>query len=318
MRTLTIRPLADADEPQVLSLLTTALGWAEVGDTARRYRWKHVDNPFGRSFGWVATDRERLVGVRLFMRWRFRWNGELVNAARAVDTATHMEYRGRGIFSALTRQGLGALAEVGVAFVFNTPNDQSRPGYLKLGWELLGQPPVAVQLRSLAALPRTARARVPAALESLPTACGLPPGEGLDGVANSAPAGTLPDQLVTDRTLEFLRWRYGLPQLHYRVARLEGGGAIVFRLRRRGAAVELVVNDVLGACDTPASAIARAIRRLLRATGADHAIRIAPCDHRGQRLPVRGPTLAWRAVATRSPAPPLHQWALSMGDIELL
>lgn len=316
MHTLTIRPLTDEDEPQVLGLLSAALGWAGGDDDARFYRWKHVDNPFGRSFGWVATDGGRLVGVRLFMRWRFRWDGQPVDAVRAVDTATHVDYRGRGIFSALTRQGLDALAEAGVAFVFNTPNDQSRPGYLKLGWEPLGQLPVALHVRSVAALPRTARARVPAALESLPTSAGLPAAENLDGLAGCAPAGLLPGQLATDRTVEFLRWRYSLPQLHYRMVRLEGGGAVVFRLRRRGAAVELVVNDVLVNCETPAGEIARAVRRALRATGADHAIRIAPMHQRGQRLPISGPTLFWRAVAA-SPAPPLDQWALSMGDIEL-
>ncbi|MGH8900393.1 MAG: GNAT family N-acetyltransferase [Egibacteraceae bacterium] len=317
MRTLTIRPLTDEDEPQVLGLLSTALGWAGGEHRTRLYRWKHVDNPFGRSFGWVATDSGRLVGVRLFMRWRFRQNGELVNAVRAVDTATHMDYRGRGVFSSLTRHGLDALAEAGVAFVFNTPNDQSRPGYLKLGWEPVGHLPLALHLRSVTVLPRTARARVPAALESLPTSAGLPACEGLDGLASCAPVGSLPGQLMTDRTGEFLRWRYSLPQLRYRTVRLGSGGAAVFRLRRRGAAVELVVNDVLVSPGTAASEIARAVRRLLHASGADHAIRIAPTHRRGQRLPISGPTLFWRAVTTPSPAPQLGQWALSMGDVEL-
>lgn len=317
VQTLAIRPLTDADEPQVLGLLSTVLGWAGGADATRFYRWKHVDNPFGRSFGWVATDGGRLVGVRLFMRWRFRQNGKLVNAIRAVDTATHVDYRGRGIFSSLTRHGLDALADADVSFVFNTPNDQSRPGYLKLGWEPLGQLPVALHLRSMTALPRTARARTPAALESLPTSCGLPAPAELDGLVGCAPAGTLPGQLVTDRTLEFLRWRYGLLQLHYRTVPLDGGGILVFRLRRRGAAVELVVNDVLVACDAPANNIGRVIRRVLRVIGADHAIRIAPTHHRGRRLPMSGPTLVWRAVAAPTRAPELDQWALSMGDIEL-
>jgi GNAT superfamily N-acetyltransferase len=317
VQTLTIRPLTDEDKPEVLELLAAALGWTGEDGGARRYRWKHEENPFGRSFGWAATDRGRLVGVRLLMRWRFRWSGEPVDAVRAVDTVTHEDYRGRGIFSALTRCGLDALAEAGIAFVFNTPNDQSRPGYLKLGWEPIGQLPVAFRLRSLAALPRTSRAGVPASLESLPTSSGLPASEVLDTLAGCSPAKTVPGQLVTDRTAEFLRWRYGLPQLHYRAVRLEGGGALVFRLRRRGAAVELVVNDVLVSRDTPANATARAIRQGLRATGADHAIRIGP-TRRHRRLPISGPTLVWRAVATRCPAPPLHRWALSMGDIELL
>src|SRR4029079_3500391 len=103
-------------------------------------RWKHVDNAFGRSPMWVACDGERIAGFRAFMRWEFEGAGEVKRAVRTVDTATHPDYQGQGIFTKLTLAGLEELAAEGVDFVFNTPNDKSRPGYLKMGWHVLGRP----------------------------------------------------------------------------------------------------------------------------------------------------------------------------------
>src|SRR5207247_2560043 len=120
------------------------------------FRWKHVDNPFGRSFMLVAEAEERILGLRAFMRWRFAAGGREVGAVRAVDTATHPDFQGRGIFSLLTRAALDSLpADVG--FVFNTPNEKSGPGYLKMGWHEVGRIPIAIRVRNPMGFVRRAR-----------------------------------------------------------------------------------------------------------------------------------------------------------------
>ena len=48
------------------------------------------------------------------------------------------------MFTKLTMHGLAAMQADGVDFVFNTPNSQSRPGYLKMGWREVGRLPAAV------------------------------------------------------------------------------------------------------------------------------------------------------------------------------
>jgi GNAT superfamily N-acetyltransferase len=73
-------------------------------------------------------------------------DGTTINAVRAVDTATHPDWQGRGIFSRLTLGALDDLRDDGVDCVFNTPNDKSRPGYLKMGWQQVGKVPVSVRL----------------------------------------------------------------------------------------------------------------------------------------------------------------------------
>jgi GNAT superfamily N-acetyltransferase len=95
---LEVREASDDDLPQVLELLQSSLGWVPDEQYADFYRWKHHDNPFGRSPAWVAVDGDRIVGLRVWLRWRFTRSGRTWEAVRAVDTATHPEYQGRGIF----------------------------------------------------------------------------------------------------------------------------------------------------------------------------------------------------------------------------
>ena len=146
-RTISLRPYREEDESAVLELLDASLGGGPVGRRPPSFfRWKHMSNPFGRSFMLVAEDDGRIVGLRAFMRWRFQAGDRELLAVRAVDTATHPDYQGQGIFSRLT---LAALDELGgqVDLVFNTPNEKSLPGYLKMGWRPVGQVPIRVRVR---------------------------------------------------------------------------------------------------------------------------------------------------------------------------
>ena len=93
----------------------------------------HPVDPFGRSFMLVAETDGRIVGLRAFMRWEFVAGDRRFRAVRAVDTATHPDHQGKGIFSRLTLEALDSLRDQ-ADFIFNTPNEKSLPGYLKMGW----------------------------------------------------------------------------------------------------------------------------------------------------------------------------------------
>lgn len=317
-----IREATPDDEPAILELLQSSLGWLSgEQDAAGFYRWKHVENPFGPSPAWVAEDGGRLVGVRLFMRWEFRRGHETVRAVRAVDTATHEDFRGKGIFRRLTLRGLEALEREGVAFVFNTPNDQSRPGYLKMGWQVVGRLPAQLRPLAFRSIGRSARARVPASLTSLPCSAGSPAVELLSDqrvaamidATSQMRAGTA---LETRRTPSYLAWRYGYEPLGYRAFAPTGdpaAGIVLFRLRRRGPATEAVVVDVFGEPDAPWRT-ARALRR----AGADHAIALGTTPTLAT-VPVArlGPVLTTRPLSEAAP-PSADGWRLSMGDVELM
>ncbi len=233
-------------------------------------------------------------------------------AVRAVDTATHPEYRGRGLFQALTLQALDELTQDGVDFVFNTPNDQSRPGYLKMGWQVVGRLPIAARVSGPVSAVRMLRARTPARLWSEPCTAGQAVDEVVVvGARDGGDRAGAPGGLRTDRDDAFLRWRYGFPALHYRAwAPDSGGPAVVFRVRRRGPATELAVVDSFG----PGSP---RVGRLLRRASADYAVGLGRTRPAASvPVPNQGPLLTWKGLA-RSEMPPLGRWDLGLGDVEL-
>lgn len=322
---LEVRAAQPADQPAVLELLSSALGWSSDERFGAFFTWKHEHNPFGRSPGWVAVDDGVVVGFRTFMRWEHCTpGGDVLPAVRAVDTATHPSHQGRGIFRLLTLQALDDLRSQGTALVFNTPNEKSRPGYLKMGWAAVGRLPAAVRVTSPRSLVRTARARVPADHWSIPATAGRPASDVL------ADAG-LPDLLATagvrrglhtHRTPAYLRWRYGFAPLAYRALTLDDdvrGGLAVFRLRRRGAALECALCEVI----VPGgdSAASRAlVRSVIHECAADYVIRLgAPVLDRAGfvRVPRQGPVLTWHPLAAGVPGRRLDDWELELGDVEL-
>lgn len=330
---ITTRPATAADWPAIVRLGTRTLGW--LGDDADLafLRWKHEENPFGPSPMWVACAGERVVGFRTFLRWELvdrtrAGGGRTVRAVRAVDTATDPDFQGQGIFTRLTLAALDALAAERVDMVFNTPNANSLPGYLKMGWLVVGRLPVSVMPTRPGSLTTLLRARTPASRSAVLVRAGEAPREafadraGLAAVLATDPG---PRGLASRRTPEFLAWRYGHEPLHYRVV-LAGAsvaeGIAVFHLRRRGAALEAVLCDVVvpephrPSGQRVAHGLAREIARI---TGADYVLRI---DHRPAtaepfvRVPRTGPLLTFRRLDGYVP-PRLGRWRLTLGDIEL-
>jgi GNAT superfamily N-acetyltransferase len=322
---LEYRASAPADTDEVVALLHHVLGWPATDPPRAHYDWKHLQNPFGRSPAWVAVDRGRIVGLRIFLRWEFEHDGRVVRAVRAVDTATHPDYQSRGIFTKLTLAAVDGLVDEGVAFVFNTPNDKSGPGYLKMGWHELGRVPVRFRPRSLTALARIARSRTAADPLGMPCDAGVPVAEALsDDAAVARLLAQLPASsgLKTHRSAEYLRWRYGaLPELRFRAlmaGRSIDEGVVFFRVRRRGDARELDIADLLVPGND--ARVARQLQRTaLRDSRADYLLRVsldAAPAHLGVPLPNQGPVLFWRPLAS-SERPELSSMRLTLGDVEM-
>lgn len=311
---LDVRPATLDDRPAILALLEQTLGWDGDVRYSELFRWKHDLNVFGPSPMWVATDAGRVVGLRAFMRWEFLRGGQVLRAVRAVDTATHPDYQGRGLFTALTLHGLDALRDEGTDFVFNTPNPQSLPGYLKMGWREVGRLPAAVSPRSLASARRVLSARVPAEHWSQSADVGTAFTEWIERFRCTPEPADSVRSITTNESAAFLRWRYGLASMHYRV--LEGNdGAAVVRVRRRGTTRELVLLDSFGLSPRKVDVLARTA---LQPTGSDHVLRLGPgaATTGFVPLPRGGPVLTWRAL-NEAGMPPLSNWSLIMGDVEL-
>lgn len=319
----TVRRATEDDRAAIVNLCRSSLGWKADDPNERFFAWKHDLNPFGASPAWVAEADGRLLGVRIFLRWRFRSSdGKLLRAVRAVDTATHPDAQGRGIFTRLTLDALPDLRDDGVDFIFNTPNDKSRPGYLKMGWAEVGRVPVAVRVAGVGRLSAVAGARAAAEKWSQPSAVGVSAPDAFaddDEVASLLVVSSSSCQLSTDRDIAYLRWRYSFDALHYRVVPVGdsiAAGAVVFRLRRRGTALEATISEL--AVPSP-SAARSAIGSILRTTGADYAIAAGgPELLRAGFVPAPrlGPMLTWKPMA-RTGVPKFSELGFGLGDVEL-
>lgn len=139
-----IRKSNDADNNAIVELLKLSLGEGLLKKTDKIWSFKHLENPFGESYVLLAFEENELIGVRALMQWRWQIGEKKWVAYRAVDTATHPNHQGKGIFKVLTLKALEDVRKISEAFVFNTPNDKSRPGYLKMGWKVVDKINVAI------------------------------------------------------------------------------------------------------------------------------------------------------------------------------
>lgn len=121
------------DIPDVVNLIKAGL---DASYNEEFFIWKHLENPFGKSYGLLALDGKKIVGLRMFMFWEFfnSGNNKVLKAIRPVDTVVDPEYRGNGLFKKMTMKGLEGCSR-SFDLIFNTPNENSLPGYVKMGWK---------------------------------------------------------------------------------------------------------------------------------------------------------------------------------------
>jgi GNAT superfamily N-acetyltransferase len=325
-----IRPYRPEDEAAVLDLLRASLGPGPTGDrSVGFFRWKHIENPFGPSHMLVAVVDDRIVGLRAFMPWRFRAPTCNISAVRAVDTATHPEFQGLGIFTRLTRTALEELRGK-VDLVFNTPNERSGSGYLKMGWQLVGKMPVRIRVRRPIRFARglpyvksepSAVRRLPD-VDAAPIADLLVDTDAIDRLLKEAPRE--PARLTTELSLEYLRWRYASAPFDYRAVRLDLRGTLkglgVFRVRRRGRLLESTVTEIIAPGDDRNEH--RLLREVVRAADTDYVVyRSQSGRHAGWWVSLRaqgGISLMVNRLRSVSPDPVNpRSWALSLGDLEV-
>ena len=347
-----IRCYEPEDEDAVLRLLELCLPSATSRwDSPALWRWKHQQNPFGKSYALVAeADDGAIVGVRALMRWRFSNPTGAIDAVRPVDTATHPSFRRFGIFARLTKQAMADIQAEGVSLVFNTPNTMSLPGYIKMGWSPIGTVrPLVKLVNPIEAVAKMAMARArsnqerpsPAvnSLESLPESMSvgyLLNHTGLDTLLQQD-AALNTDQLRTEKSAGYLKWRYQDPVsftylalLAEKAGRLPGklDGSIIVRPYQANGLRGLVIEELLLASPEP-KVVARLVGEAVRVFSADvltayfnpASVQHSLLKSNGFRRDLRKKVNVVMRELNPSPGPNpklAQTWGLSMGDLEFL
>jgi GNAT superfamily N-acetyltransferase len=100
--------------------------------------WLYVANPDGRALGFDAWDGERLAAHYVCVPARAWVEGREVPVLLSLNTATHPDYQGKGLFTTLAAMTYEAGAQAGFDGVYGVANANSTPGFIrKLGFQLV-------------------------------------------------------------------------------------------------------------------------------------------------------------------------------------
>ena len=326
-----IREATEADTGEIVALLKLSLGENLMPKSERYWKWKHHENPFGSSPVLLCWEGSELIGVRAFMRWEWSSKGQVYRAVRAVDTATHPSHQGKSVFKKLTLSLVDYCKERGDHFVFNTPNHQSKPGYLKMGWKEAGKVPVQIgmrrplnMLKNFFSIARNSKDEsennsIKYYLEHL----------NLGGLVEEHRQQT--EQIITNISVPYLIWRYiDVPVSKYVAIGEERGekltSLIICRIKETRLGRELRITDCFLNEDSSGKELIRKLRESSKVWGIDYTTLSGTGYARTKKIIPSfsfkasvGPMVTIRSLIMTD----LHlletfkQWSPSLGDLEL-
>jgi GNAT superfamily N-acetyltransferase len=292
------------DTLQIVELLKRSLGESLMPKTEAFWRWKHHENPFGKSPVLLAFEGELLVGVRAFMRWEWQDRNKIYKAVRAVDTATHPDYQGRGIFRMLTQQLVVVCQSEGINFIFNTPNEGSRPGYLKMGWRSLGRLPVFLRPHFSFMKKR----------KEFDNKYSFNSSKAIQLLEDAPRVGS--DRLSTHQSFSYLNWRYRMnPHVQYYAFGEPTSYVIFFRLKPTRWGVEFRIADVLLDSNQSQQQVKKHLQNVVHQSGASIVTWSGPCPLWGFKLSI-GPIVTYRTLSFHNSLS-FDVWRPSLGDLEV-
>lgn len=264
---VTIRRFEPGDRTAFLSLYETVFGRDRRTDW---FRWKYRENPYVDHVPIVVAERDdELVGCRSLFAQEMRGDGAVQTAFQPCDTMVHPDHRRQGLFGRMNERTLERYDDDGPSFFFNFPNEASMQGNLDHGWREIGTVPLYYRfqdpIRALEqwtggagtgsdSAERVRESRAAAALSKSVTGAitgshragdrllapdadvrleryETPPSKTLEWIYRRS----IPDQLHTNRTEAFYRWRFANPNQTY----------TAYVARRAGTPVAaLVVSEV--------------------------------------------------------------------------
>lgn len=144
-----IRPFEERDAEAFCSLYSTVF---EDSKSLEAFHWKYSDNPFVDEppiFVAEAESTGELVGARPHFALELQNDAWTGLGLQPCDTMVHPDHRRRGLFQRMTLTALDYYRGRAPLLMFNFPNEMSRPGYLKLGWKIVGNVGVSFRFHDL-------------------------------------------------------------------------------------------------------------------------------------------------------------------------
>ena len=329
-----LRPATPTDKSAIIDLLKKSLGESRIPKSELLWNWKHEQNPFGASYVLLAEESNKLIGLRAFMQWQWRWNSKIYKAIRAVDTATDPDHQGKGIFKKLTLHQIGICKQEGVHFVFNTPNEKSKPGYLKMGWVEQGKLPLKFKILRPVSLIYSKLFKKDISQDVEDDAPPLQPW-GSDIINLIPDEWKKNDRLSSNLSRQYISWRYGKnPLFRYDYFTDHSNFLLISRIKKHSFAQELrIVEFILLKPATDSKKLNNEMGNqvlkfctsnnidFISMSGLQYSLNKSCFQWMGF-LPVRalGPSITLKDINMNEQFKdllPINNWAYSLGDLEL-
>lgn len=125
-------PYEEKDKLEILNILQQCLS---PSLSLEWFNWKHEDNYYGKSIGWVAKDIDGIIGCLFVRRLEIISNGKVSKAMRLADVAILPRGRRRGVFTNLILKAQGLVDNSSdISVLLTTANIKSKFGFIKLRW----------------------------------------------------------------------------------------------------------------------------------------------------------------------------------------
>lgn len=129
---------ANAEKLRSYSTLFKACFPAATHLNAEYLQWLYASNPDGPVVGYDAYDGDRLAAHYVCVPVSLSLFGQAVRGLLSLNTATHPDYQGKGLFTTLAAKTYDYAAERGYTAVYGVANANSTPGFIrKLGFDLV-------------------------------------------------------------------------------------------------------------------------------------------------------------------------------------
>ena len=112
--------------------------------------WEYNQNPAGKAVGFNAYHDHELAGHYVTLPLRARLFGSDVSGLLSLNTATHPNHQGNGLFTKLAEHTYARARDLRFEFVIGVANANSTHGFVnKLGFQLVGRLSAKVGLKKV-------------------------------------------------------------------------------------------------------------------------------------------------------------------------
>ena len=308
---LVVEAAVSEDKAEVLALLQESFAAVQRSSSVQRgmdfWDWKYRTGPFGVAIVQIIRIEGRIAASGVLWPMSLTWNHRILRALQLCDTAVHSEFRRRGLFGLLNEARKDLAAQQQYDLIFNFPNANSLPGYVKSGWQYAGRVPWLVRVAKPMAVVRDRLNPGKSKAIEVPTEYNL-----CESIASDIPAHLAGAQhcISLDRPAGYWRWRFSEhPNRQYGLVHssTDPNSIAVFTLSRKPSGlIEMVIVDLV--CEPESlSGLLGAILKCARRVGAGFIALMKPrglpigAFYRRAFAPVREKNLAVLPLAADLP-----------------